>query len=1313
MIKDLLNLGRLLRSIAAVLPFILLCLRTSKINLPRKERCDQYLCAFAALLYCIPAMIFADKIAVGMVTLMRRLSSLLAMVPFVGKLLARLVQTLNLGYGVQLLANTTIVAGYCVVKQAILKPSRKLKNTFPKLYENLVHWFYEKDELHGGYFLQEHCLRLRQLLGVFYQAMIVYGVFDMILCLNQPDYALNRYPMYPVFGIILMGECAFFMGGLTRHEDRDDDGDEPETLEQSGFAELLQRLQELFGDRILYDGEMAAQAAEDEQANSMALLEELCAGSNLEQLVGNYFRHLQECGYPARRDGIYASARLMQDHSVLFYNPFYRDVTPYIMLPVMHRLLNHQSILVVSGRSTGDQDVKNWIQDGIQDACNLENLWRVRFLKEEDPEAAGREPDVGILSFNDLYDLDLQQAHQSFFGKVSMVILLEPSNLMGTGQVGLRSICQQCERPDKKLVYAICDRNCDGMVDALSHVLRDPITEVMASPASHAPYYEVMWAAEGESLAPRILPKVSRYFGVGLELGAVYMKMFHGQMYWYAGDRFPLADLRWSAEQYTRALSRYIGCPPEQVAIDERIQFVNGLWQAGRHEDAFVVVEDEFYNLFEVVRNFGSRAGGTGFVNVLSGNYMLRDYMCANAELFENDPKAIPTFCPDYARTERNLTLRLLMLMAASPRSETVLRRELDLSGIEDHDVFRAIRTLVRKYTSLPEDVVQACYRSEPDPLGPGKLTRKYLSVSLRDFHDLYQQVLLPAYFIVENEQSARYYMGARMMGQVCQTLLPGQFFCYDGRYYQVQDITDSNGILVRRAADHLNGRVYYRQLRNYSLQNLQTVGGSRDLRGIALHTLSADIFVETDAYYAMESRGDFTNAHLVHLESAVPMRVYQNKVLLGVELPDAAPEVVFTLCALLNELFLTLYPNEEGFLAAATNLQQPQDDMQRAIVPGMECNGTPMLFIIEDCFMDLGVVTGTERGFQRILEIVTDYLSWYLDPARARRSGETMAGPGSTAASAPEEGEAASADRTPALHDDAVPEGQTVEGEDDETLQGGVRKKTVLREYLTYGGERDAEFLALPELLEYLCGRGFDHSTLHNTRVSDPEMEEYLRHLQDGDHVCDFCSAVMEPGKYEILKDGRERCPECSKTAVRTVRQARKLFFETRQQMEEVFGISIRTPIRVRMLNAKAIAKEFGEEFVATKGFDSRAVGFARNTRNGRKELCLETGAPAKSLEYTIVHELTHIWQYENWGDTVPNDEAHLHVYEGMAVWAEVQYMLSTGDEARAKRYSYGRLQCDDEYGRGLKVYMDKYRFTAKKNVNRKKTPFGKVPPL
>ena len=53
---------------------------------------------------------------------------------------------------------------------------------------------------------------------MFYVAMIVLGTFDMILCLNRPDYVLNRYPMYPVFGIILLGECVFFMGGITRTE---------------------------------------------------------------------------------------------------------------------------------------------------------------------------------------------------------------------------------------------------------------------------------------------------------------------------------------------------------------------------------------------------------------------------------------------------------------------------------------------------------------------------------------------------------------------------------------------------------------------------------------------------------------------------------------------------------------------------------------------------------------------------------------------------------------------------------------------------------------------------------------------------------------------------------------------------------------------------------------------------------------------------------------------------------------------------------------------------------------------------------------
>ena len=63
-------------------------------------------------------------------------------------------------------------------------------------------------------------------------------------------------------------------------------------------------------------------------------------------------------------------------------------------------------------------------------------------------------------------------------------------------------------------------------------------------------------------------------------------------------------------------------------------------------ENSFLVVEDEFQNLFELVRLFSTRAKSQGFINVISENYLLRDYMLGNALTFISDPKAIRPLWP-------------------------------------------------------------------------------------------------------------------------------------------------------------------------------------------------------------------------------------------------------------------------------------------------------------------------------------------------------------------------------------------------------------------------------------------------------------------------------------------------------------------------------------------------------------------------------------------------------------------------------------------------------------------------------------------
>ena len=114
----------------------------------------------------------------------------------------------------------------------------------------------------------------------------------------------------------------------------------------------------------------------------------------------------------------------------------------------------------------------------------------------------------------------------------------------------------------------------------------------------------------------------------------------------------------------------------------------------------------------------------------------------------------------------------------------------------------------------------------------------------------------------------------------------------------------------------------------------------------------------------------------------------------------------------------------------------------------------------------------------------------------------------------------------------------------------------------------------------------------------------------KEGSHFCDFCGVELAGGEYELLKDGRERCNHCSSTALRTGEEFKEVYKMVVRNMEIFFGIKLNVAIKVRMTDAKPIAKHFGDEFVATPGFDGRVLGFAQKDSSGYS-LYIENGSP------------------------------------------------------------------------------------------------------
>jgi hypothetical protein len=274
----------------------------------------------------------------------------------------------------------------------------------------------------------------------------------------------------------------------------------------------------------------------------------------------------------------------------------------------------------------------------------------------------------------------------------------------------------------------------------------------------------------------------------------------------------------------------------------------------------------------------------------------------------------------------------------------------------------------------------------------------------------------------------------------------------------------------------------------------------------------------------------------------------------------------------------------------------------------------------------------------------------------------------------------------------------------------------TMRRNFLEFGGVEHAAAVDASGALAFLQDAGFADGVLAQARAGVRSRRDSAFEFEAiGVNYCDFCFAQLMGGEYDRLEDGRERCIRCSRTVVRTREDFVDLFTSTRRLFELAFEMTIDVAMQVHMVSAREIARRSGETFVATSGVDPRVLGFATRSDEGFA-LNIENGAPALAAMTTIVHELTHIWQFSTWAPGMIEqrygDQRRLIVAEGMASWAQVQYLLCVKEFEYAERQEALLAMRDDEYGIGFQMFCERYPLSEAGVVGRE-TPFQTAYPL
>lgn len=959
------NFFHFIKSVLGIMPFLALCFANAKINLNKANRSRQFLMPIISFVYCILGVVFLNVVNNWILNLFNWLCKYFT---FLQNISWQPIGTYVL--------NAIFVLGFIIVKSISLPIISNVWKS-NKISEYTSGIFYEREEDVDKWLLKLNFANFRGYVKGFYVAAFISSVIVFLLSVNFPKSIFFQAAFYPVFGVLVLGEIVFFLSGLTKSEFVEDIlGEDEDSYKVANYGILREILRDLFADHILYESTLDTSDGISETFDELD--ETLQSEDPTLKLIGSYYMNLKNSGTEIDINYVKSSISLMNGKSTLFCNPFYRDLTHYVTLPMIKQLIGYKKCLIVLGRDSALSDVKQWIDSSLEGFSNTDSLWQSRVLDEY-----GNVSDVGIIKFSDIHNLKIHKANKEFLSKVGFVFLVEPSRILASGQIGLGLLVNNCETPDKEIVYCACDRNCDGLVDALSHTLKTSITEVTATVSGGGNNSQTYWNADGKYMHHKIFPNVSRYLGMGTEINAVAMKYQIDQTGWVGSEKFPVHDMKWIAGQYYKQICQYADLPESQAFFNRSFNVYSNLWSAERKENSFLVVEDEFQNLFEITRVFASRAKNQGFVNVISENYFLRDYMLDNVEIFSADPKAIPTIVLDFARTERNMVLKLIMMMAYDLVSEERISKELMLCGIAFENPYTTLKELIIKHCNVEDASLSVRFKEELQSDSLNSIVVKYYEINETNELYEYAQSLKNAYYIAEDEEGESHYIGAKLYGHVFQAMLPGQFMTFEGKYYEVQTVTPLNGVVVRRAADHITGRNYYKQIRKFVFNkwiDATEMGSKREFSDIEIIRGFADISVETEGYLNMDSYGNLAKARKV-LINGVPTRNYRNKSILKIRMPkNCTNRIRYTICLLMNEIFRTTYPETYHYIAALTSFSEDcfSENLKYATYRLEGESDDNCIYIVEDSDIDLGLIVSVERNLKRYFEIISDVLDWH-----------------------------------------------------------------------------------------------------------------------------------------------------------------------------------------------------------------------------------------------------------------------------------------------------------------------------------------------
>ncbi|MGD6776929.1 hypothetical protein [Sutcliffiella horikoshii] len=1107
-------------------------------------------------------------------------------------------------------------------------------------------WFYPRNVFVFISFLPAFILCL-------YIAGIVYGRIDVV----QPF-----LPTYPALSLIVILECAWFLGGK-RPKLRQEtfEGENSKSRLNSKYKDLFHVYQDMWPERILTQGHIETQTA---STPSFALLGKDPALGEVEKQFTEILQRLQKRNIPLRASHMDFLKNILQEKDVLLEDPVYDEISPFLFPAITSMLVKNKKIVVLTKDKQSAEHAVDWIEDGIKRSSGIDFLWKVATLNQTIEENI--ETNILVLAPENLmergvYDYFEHANGTAEFEAVLMIeaerIIMEYGMLVHTFTLRLEDYLQ------KELQYIVLSQWGEGLETSLRKITKANIYDTLATVPKSRNFYYIVWRQEGkEHFQKRLFPKLThRVIEPEAVLATIALKYNIEKISYLYQDKNPVSESIDELIDNPNHLRELYISGDYIDSFQKRSHYYKNYWEVPREEQGLFLVRDSNYNLIDTISQCWSNAKDELFVHIISPPYLLRDYLAGTAEFYLDNNRKVSPLAPRLSKRNWGAALFLLERMSHTHIPEQEVKSFLRSADIQEPIVMEGINRFFQQHFGAEEDYRHAI-EVKKDRSFHSKSKSFEETVSYKFAVRVREMLTKNSYDFFEFKTHTGKIIGSVFSGHLFQQYLPGQLLTLDGQLFRMNEFNEEMK-QVDVSFQSLTGKPLYRQNQVYTIGDLV---GVTDIKQVGpyeqvFQTGETVVDVVTEGYFKFQNDINFDDAFysyqtLTEKQKQQARRIYPNGKVLKVSLRhrqglfaiENKEKIAFTLAFLLNETFFSLFPSSHMYVKATTKLSEGFNDTHKedeelfdGLFPTLKVEHkneeAVELYFIEDSTLQLGLLASIQENWEHILEIVDDYLAWLLEDPLNHAAFLKMGAPDVPHAFALEE--------TSNLIRTLLPAGCLRE------LRQGNHKPVILN-------------------------------------------DEGIEKIE-----CDYCAKEYYSTDFEEVDEGLNRCSYCTQTAITEVSQVEAIYPEIRQYFVNSFGIELRRDINMKLHSAKKLHELSGIPFVPTTKYNPRIVGRATMDEDKNMSVYIEMGAPRVQIAITLAHELTHVWQFDN----LNMQYMTIQEIEGFASWIEVHYARSIDEKEYADKIHDSLMRRNDVYGQG---YRDLVAMMEKDG--RLESPFG-----